>query len=144
MKDFWAGLGQTVCWLVHTVVIITRDNYNKKHRHKLQNGENIARLAIFVILFLFISKALLSSDWRFGLLFFVAGGTAIWFGYVYRGREVVALVLMGTVLGIAAATVGKSALEALSTGDWIGAILILVIAVYLYYISGRLKKGERP
>ena len=138
------GLVHRYYGLASTVGRIVYDNFNKRHRKKLQKGENILRLTISIFLLYVFSKALLETDWRLGISFIFAGLTAVWFGYVYRGREVIGLVLVGVIIGSLVTALAPDAWEAFSSGDFIGAAVIVGIMIYLYVVSREYKKGRRP
>ena len=130
--------------LASTVGGIVYDNFNKRHRKKLQKGENVLRLTISIFILYVFSKALLETDWRLGISFIFAGLTAIWFGYIYRGREVMGLVLVGVIIGTLVTALAPDAWKAFSSGDFIGAAVIVGIMIYLYLISREYKKGRQP
>jgi len=129
---------------VSTVGRIVYDNFNKRHRKRLQKGENVLRLIISIFILYVFSKALLETDWRLGVSFIFTGLTAMWFGYVYRGREVMGLVLVGVIIGTLVTALAPDAWKAFSSGDLIGAAVIVGIMIYLYLISREYKKGRQP
>ncbi len=130
--------------VIRRIISIIYQNFNKRHRPKLGDGENIFRLFISLFLLYFVSRALLETDWRLGISFIFAGLTAIWFGYVYRGREVIGLVLVGVIVASIVTILAPDAWKALSTGDFIGAAVIVVLMIYFYLQSREYKKGRRP
>jgi len=147
VKALWwltIEIAKALWWLVTGIALIIYDNYNKRHRDKLRNSENILRLVIALFMLYILSKALLDADWRLGVSFIIAGLTAVWFGYIYRGREVMGLVLVGVIIGSLVTVLAPDAWQALSTGDFIGAVVIIGIMIYLYFISREYKKGKRP
>ncbi len=119
-------------------------NYIKRHRSRLRNNENILRLFLAIFLLFIISRALLASDWRLGIFFIIAGTVAIWFGYIYRNRDVILLVLIGVVIGTIVTILAPDAWKAFKAGDYIGAAVIIGIMAYFYLKSRGLKKGKRP
>lgn len=141
---FVVQLAKALKWVSIKLAVITYDNYKKRHRSKLRKGENLLRLGISIFILYFISKALLETDWRLGLSFVVAGLTAIWFGYIYRGREVMGLVLIGVIIGSLVTLLAPDAWQAFSSGDFIGLAFIVFLMFFFYYISREYKKGRRP
>ena len=150
-----AAIGQALWWLVtHSAQLlwwlsvnawqIALANYGKRHRDKLREPENVIRLLISVFIMYIIAWSLLETDRRLGFSFIVAGITAIWFGYVYRGREVMGLVLVGVIVGTLVTLLAPSAWKAFSSGDIAGAVIILALISFFYYISSQYKKGKHP
>ncbi len=123
---------------------IIKDNYNKRHRKRLQKSENVIRLGISIFILYAFSRALLESDWRLGISFIIAGLTAIWFGYIYRGRDVMVLVFIGVVIGTFITVLTPNAWSAFSSGDIISVIIIVGLIMYFYKLSNEYKKGKRP
>ena len=141
---FAVQLAKALKWVSIKLAVITYGNYKKRHRSKLRKGENLLRLGISIFILYFISKALLETDWRLGLSFIVAGLTAIWFGYIYRGREVMGLVLIGVIIGSLVTLLAPDAWQAFSSGDFIGFAFIVFLMFFFYYISREYKEGRRP
>lgn len=137
-------IAKALWWLLVRLAPIIYDNYNKRHRNKLQKGENVLRLIIALFILYILSKALLGTDWRLGVSFVIAGLTAVWFGYIYRGREVMGLVLVGVIIGTLVTALAPDAWQALSSGDFIGVAVIISIMIYLYFTSREYKRGRRP
>lgn len=131
-------------WLLVRVATIIYDNFNKRHRNRLGKGENMLRLIISIFILYIFSKTLLETDWKLGVSFIIAGLTAIWFGYIYRGRDVMGLVLVGVIIGTLVTALAPDAWKALSGGDFIGAVVIGSLMIYLYFKSRELKRGRRP
>ena len=135
---------EALWWLFVGLSQIAYDNFNKRHRVRLRKRENILRLMISIFIFYIFSKALLDTDWRLGLSFIFASLTAIWYGYIYRGRDVMGLVFVGVVIGSLVTVLAPDAWRALSGGDFIGAAAIVGIMIYFYFTSRELKRGRRP
>lgn len=135
---------QGSCWLVPRIAAIVYENFNRRHRSKLGKKENILRFFISIFILYIFSKALLETDWRLGASFIFAGATAVWFGYIYRGRDVMGLVLVGVILGSLVSALAPDAWKALSSGDFIGAVIVIGIMGYLYFASREFKRGRRP
>jgi len=140
---FAVQLAKALRWILTELAQIIYDNYNERHRSKLRKGENLLRLGISIFILFFISKALLETDWRLGLSFIVAGLTAIWFGYIYRGREVMGLVLIGVIIGSLVTLLAPDAWQAFSSGDFVGGAIIVFLMAFFYFISREYKKGRR-
>jgi len=141
---FTVQLAKSLRWILITSAQLTYSNFNKRHRDKLRKGRNIVQLAISIFILYFLSKALLETDWRLGFSLILAGLTAIWFGYIYRGREVMGLVLVGVIIGSLVTALAPNAWQALSSGDFIGGAVIIFLMVFLYFMSREYKKGRRP
>jgi hypothetical protein len=130
--------------LITKIAEIIKDNFTKRHLKRLQKRENVVRLGISIFILYVLARALLESDLMLGISFIIAGLTAIWFGYVYKGRDVMILVLVGVVIGTFISILAPNAWGALSSGDFISAVIVIGLIIYFYRISSDYKKGKRP
>lgn len=138
------SIGNLLKKLMEVLVGASIANYKKRHSAKLQSPENRLRLGIAFVLIPMIASSLLQTDWRLGLSFVTAGATAIWFGYVYKGRDVIGLVLVGVIIGTIPGILFPDAVNVAQTGDIMGAVIILAFGVFFYYLADQYKKGKRP
>lgn len=135
-------------WLWQTIQIRAKRSWQnslKIHNKALTKSEGQLRLAIALILVALFSYALIPDNTKLGISFLFAGLMAIYAGYIYKGREVIGLVLVGVAL---ASTLIPSFFpgikESLNQGDYVGMIVLILFGVFFWYFSGQLKKGEVP
>ena len=137
-------LKQAISGGLQTIMRVVVKNFNQRHRIQLREHENILRLFISIFILYIFSRALLETNLWLGLSFILAGCTAIWYGYVYRRREVMYLVLVGVIIGTLVTLLAPNTWQALSTGDIFSFIVILGLMIYLFRLSSKYKKGKYP
>ncbi len=119
-------------------------NSKEAHKKGLQTGEGRIRLLIAVVLLVLFSWQLVSTDMKLGLSFVFAGSMAIYAGHIYKGEEVIGLVLGGVILASVIPTLFPVISESFSNGDYIGIAVLIVLGIVVWLWSDSLKKGEKP
>jgi len=119
-------------------------NAKKTHQKGLKKDEGRIRLAIALLVLTLFSWALIPDDTKLGLSFLFAGVMAIYAGYIYKGREVMGLVIAGVILATIIPSLLPSISESYKNVDYIGMFILILFGVFIWYFSSRLKMGEIP
>ena len=102
-------------------------NNTNIHKKALKKDENKLRLGISVFLYMLLSWAIIQDYIKLGLSFIFAGATAIYAGYIYKGRQTMGLVLVGVALASMLIPTFFPAIEqSFKQGDYVG-VLILIL-----------------
>jgi len=83
-------------------------------------------------------------SWMLSISFLVSGLVAICCGYIFKSPFVLIIVCVGVVLGSEVGRLFLAAGGRLKAGDYIGASILVGLAVYIWVWSNNLKKGDIP
>ena len=97
----------------------------KRHSYWLGKPGGVTRLLIALGLFLLFLWVLFPTDWKLGFSFLLAGSTAIYSGIIYKGEDVIGLVLAGVLLATVIPTLFPAIRDSYAKGDYIGIRLCL-------------------
>jgi hypothetical protein len=87
---------------------------------------------------------LFESNWKNGISLLFSGSTAIFSGVIYKGRNVMALVVAGVLIGATVLPVFLGAWNSISGGDTVGALITAAVGVFIWIYSATLKSGNIP
>ncbi len=118
--------------------------HKRLHVKRLRRQENQIRLGIALVFYGLIVWAIIQDDVMLGLSFMLAGGIAIFTGAIYKSKEVMWLVLVGVAIGTVVPTLARDALDSYGNGDYVGAIILIVFAVFFWLLASSFKKGDPP
>lgn len=130
-------------WLIKRLRISIR-NSKKIHSYWLRRNEGLVRLVIALLIYIILLPSLFGTSILLGLSFLFSGFIAIFTGVIYKGRDVMAYVLGGVLLGMTVLPTLFGAWDAVQEGDWIGAIIVFFLGVFLWLWSTRMKAGKPP
>ena len=99
-------------------------------------------LCIFFALFLlpYLTKEAFSDSFLLGLSFIWSSFLAISFAYILRNPLLMILVYVGVVFGREIMTLFTTAKEAATSGNFIGALIVFSLGVYLIAWTSRMKR----
>jgi hypothetical protein len=120
------------------------ENAIKIHKYHLRKQSGWYNLIFAIIIYLAFAASLVSSDIKIGLSFIFSGFMALYTGVIYKGEHVMGYVLVGVILGTTVLPTLSEGWKSGIHGDWISAIVVFCLGVYLWVQSSRLKKGELP
>ena len=96
-----------------------------------------------LILFPILTKEAFADSFMLGLSFLWSGFLALSFAYVLKHPQVMIIVYVGVIFGREVTnTIFGATKEELSSGNIIGALIIIALGVYLIAWANRMKKGE--
>ncbi len=134
-------------WLFQQIKNIAKkswENNKKIHLKELKKTEGRIRFLIALLVLALFSWALIPDDTKLGLSFLFAGLMAIYAGYIYKRREVMSYVLAGVILATVIPSLFPSISEFYKRADYIGMFILIFFGIFIWYLSSRLKKGEKP
>jgi uncharacterized integral membrane protein len=136
-------MNSVINW-VKGVIERSWQNNKKIHKKALKKSENRWRLFVAMLILVLFSWALIPDEPKMGLSFLFAGSMAIYAGYIYKGEMVMGYVLAGVVFATVIPLLLPGISEAYKNADYVGMLILILLGVFIWYLSSRLKKGEFP
>lgn len=110
----------------------------------LKRKEGRTRLGIAILIYCLLSWSLLETDLKLGISFLFSGFVVIYTGVIYKRRDAIAYVIGGVILATTVLPTFLGAWKAIKNGEWLGAIIVFLLGIFLWYQSSKMKAGEPP
>lgn len=130
-------------WLIDRLNRSIRNSL-RIHNYWLRRSEGLVRLGIASLIYFLLLSSLFSTSTLLGLSFLFSGFIAIFTGVIYKSRDAMSYVLGGVLLGTTVLPTLLGAWEATKEGDWIGALIVFALGIFLWLQSSRMKGGNSP
>lgn len=145
-RDVLSRLGELTLWILRWYfdrVVIT---WNRELRRLGRRDNKWLRvgLCIFFALFLlpYLTKEAFSDSFLLGLSFLWSAFLAISFAYILKNPLLMIIVYVGVVFGRQVMTLFTTAKEEATSGNVIGALIVIGLGIYLITYANRMKRGD--
>lgn len=118
------------------------ENAKKVHSYWLSKSEGRILLLIAVFLWVIFSYALIQDNLKIGISFMLAGLMVIYSGAIYRDERVMGIVVVGVFIATLVPQFISDAWDTFKYGDWVSTVILLVLAIFLWYWSSVMKRGR--
>lgn len=118
-------------------------NISKKKRSMKKNRLSSYRILLEIIILILFINPMFKINLFTGIFYLIAIGIAFWKKLIFKKKNISWMIILGTLLAYLAGLLIPIILGNYFAGDIISAVMIAILALFIWNKSRKLKKGKK-